>query len=46
MKHIEESELKEINGGGISGWAVVGISALSALIIGVLDGIVHPKRCD
>ena len=45
MKNIEESELKKING-GISGWAVVGISALATLFIGFLDGIVHPKRCN
>ncbi len=47
MKKIEESELKEINGGGgISGWAIAGIGALTALIIGVLNGIVHPSRCE
>ena len=46
MINIEESELKKISGGGISGWAIAGISALAALLIGVFDGIVHPKRCD
>ena len=46
MINIEESELKKINGGAISGWAIAGIGALSALVIGILDGIVHPKRCE
>jgi len=46
MQIIEENELKKINGGGISGWVVAGISAVTAFLVGVLDGIVHPKRCD
>ena len=45
MKMIEESELKKING-GITGWGIVGISALGALLIGVLNGIVHPAKCN
>lgn len=44
MKRIEESELKEING-GISGWGFVGICAIGTLVIGILNGIVHPAKC-
>ena len=44
MKIIEESELREING-GISGWGVAGIGALVAFLVGVLNGIVHPEKC-
>ena len=46
MKKIEECELKQINGGGLSGWAIAGISALGTLLIGVLNGIVHPTKCN
>lgn len=45
MQKIEENELESITG-GISGWSVVGIGALAALIIGVLNGIVHPSKCN
>lgn len=45
LKIIEENELKQTTGGAISGWGIVGLGALGALIIGVLDGIVHPKKC-
>lgn len=45
MNIIEEGELKEINGGAISGWGIVGIGSLGALLIGLLDGLVHPKKC-
>lgn len=45
MKEIKENELKEING-GISGWGFAGIIAVGALLIGVLNGIVHPQKCN
>lgn len=45
MKIIEENELKNING-GISGWAIAGLSAVGAFLVGVLNGIVHPFRCN
>lgn len=47
MKQIDEKELKKINGGGtISGWAIAGIGAVVAFVVGIFDGIVHPKKCN
>lgn len=45
MNKIDEKELKKISGGGMSGWTIASISALAAFVVGIFDGIVHPKRC-
>lgn len=45
MKEVSEEELK-IMKGGISGWGLVGIGALTTLFIGILNGIVHPQKCN
>ena len=44
MKSIEEKELKEMNG-GISTWGAIGIGALVAFLVGVVDGIARPLKC-
>ena len=45
MKNIEESELRNING-GISAWALIGLGSLGAFIVGVINGIVYPTKCN
>jgi len=45
MKNIEENELKNING-GISGWGIIGLSALGSFLVGVLNGFVYPSKCN
>lgn len=45
MTDISKDELRQIKGGGISILAVAGITALSIFISGVIDGIVHPRKC-
>ena len=44
MKRVNDVELNKING-GISGWAIAGISILVTFIAGVIDGIARPKKC-
>lgn len=46
MNNINENELKKINGGGISGWAIAGLGALVAFLSGLLDGIARPSKCN
>lgn len=46
MNKIDELELMNINGGGISFWTVIGISALVVFIAGVLDGFTRPLKCN
>lgn len=45
MMEISQEELKKIKGGGISMFAVAGITALTIFITGIIDGIVHPRGC-
>ncbi len=44
MKKINDEELKNING-GITGWAIAGISLLVTFVAGVMDGIARPEKC-
>ena len=44
MKKINDEELKNING-GITGWAIAGISLLVTFVAGVIDGIARPEKC-
>lgn len=45
MKKIEENELKEING-GISAMGIAGLCVLGAFLVGIINGIVHPAKCN
>ena len=44
MKIINDEKLKDING-GMSGWAVAGISLIVTFVAGVIDGIARPRGC-
>ena len=46
MKKMCDNELKNIEGGGLSFGAIVGIAAGITLLIGVIDGIVRPLKCN
>lgn len=46
MKKIDDKNLENINGGGISAWGVFGIGALVAFLSGLLDGIARPSKCN
>lgn len=45
MDKLNNEKLKDINGGGISIGAALGIGALAVFIIGVIDGFVNPEKC-
>lgn len=46
MKRLSKQELMEVNGGAIK-WAIVGaIAAGVSFIIGVVDGIIRPLKCN
>ena len=46
MKELEKEELKQIKGGGITlgGLALITIGVV--FVIGVIDGIVRPLKCN
>jgi len=45
MKEINEKEYKNIDG-GITVWGGIGIGAAIVFLIGVIDGIVRPLKCN
>lgn len=46
MKNISDLEMMKINGGGINIGAIVGIAAGITFIIGLIDGIIRPLKCN
>ena len=46
MKEINEKDLKNIQGGGLSVWGAIGIGAIVTVVIGVIDGFVRPLKCN
>ena len=45
MKKLGEKELETING-GIGFWGIAGIVSAVVFIVGVLDGIARPLKCN
>lgn len=45
MKKLNNQELEGIKG-GIGFWAVAGIISAAIFIVGVLDGIARPLKCN
>jgi hypothetical protein len=45
MQKIEGEKLKRIKG-GFSVWAFVGITAIVAFLVGVVEGYTNPKGCE
>ena len=46
MKNLNNVELKEISGGGVNFGIAVGIAAGITFLIGLIDGIVRPLKCN
>ena len=46
MKKLNNKQLEEIKGGGISAWGIAGIIAGAIFIIGIFDGIARPLKCN
>lgn len=46
MKILEEKELFEVNGGGSKIAWVFGVLGITALIAGIVDGLLRPLKCN
>ncbi len=46
MKELKEQELKNVKGGGISIGVATLITVGAAFLIGVIDGLVRPLKCN
>ncbi len=45
MKELSETELKTVQGGGISIGVAAVVTIGIAFLVGVLDGIIRPLKC-
>ena len=46
MRKLEGKELENVTGGGLGFWAVAGLVSAAIFIVGVLDGIARPLKCN
>ena len=46
MKKLNDKEMKEINGGGINIGLWIGIGAGISFLIGLVDGLIRPLKCN
>lgn len=46
MKNLTNEELKNVNGGGINIGVIAGIAAGITFIVGIIDGIIRPLKCN
>lgn len=44
MEYVKNCELEEVKG-GVSGWTLIGISAIVVFLAGVFEGITSPNPC-
>lgn len=45
MNKLDKEELEKVKG-GISFWGIAGIISAAIFIVGVLDGIARPLKCN
>lgn len=46
ISELNNNDLKNIEGGAVSPWVVIGVSAGIVFLIGVLDGFFRPLKCN
>ena len=46
MKSLTDNEMKKIDGGGINIGLMVGIGAGVSFLIGLIDGLIRPLKCN
>lgn len=46
MKKLNQEKLQEINGGAVHWGIIAGIGAVGSFLIGVIDSLINPKKCN
>ena len=46
MYKLSENNLKNVKGGGVNWTLMAGIGAVASFVIGVIDGLINPKKCN
>ena len=46
MNTMTNNEMKNVKGGGINWGIMAGIGAFASFLVGIIDGIINPKKCN
>ena len=46
MKKLNKEQLKKIKGCAVNWGLMAGLGAVASFIIGIIDGLVNPKKCN
>lgn len=46
MENIDNETMKKIQGGGVNWGLMAGLGAFASFLIGVIDGLVNPQKCN
>ncbi|MDO4963268.1 MAG: class IIb bacteriocin, lactobin A/cerein 7B family [bacterium] len=46
MENLTDKQMMDIQGGGVNLGVIVGIAAGVTFIIGVIDGLIRPLKCN
>ena len=46
MFKVSNEKLKNVKGGGVNWSLMAGIGAVASFLIGVIDGLMNPKKCN
>ena len=46
MNKMTNEEMKNIKGGGINWTLMAGIGAFASFLVGIIDGMINPKKCN
>lgn len=46
MNKISDKQLTQVKGGGINWSLMAGIGAVASFFVGIIDGLINPKKCN
>ena len=46
MNKMTNEEMKNVKGGGINWTLMAGIGAFTSFLVGIIDGMINPKKCN
>ena len=46
MNKMTNDEMKNVKGGGINWTLMAGIGAFASFLVGIIDGMINPKKCN
>lgn len=46
MNKMTNEEMKNVKGGGINWTLMAGIGAFASFLVGIIDGMINPKKCN